>query len=430
VNPEATPRVETALRLAHATQKTLNAFTFIDDTAIDRARELDESGGSNDEPGALFGVPVGLKDLIDQAGRVTTAGSAFYRHHADRSATVVNRLEAADAVIIGRTGLHEWAFGFSSENPHFGPVRNPWNLDTSVGGSSGGTAAAVAAGITPLGVGTDTGGSVRVPAALCGCFGLKTTHGAIPLDGVFPLVTSIDTVGPLADGMANIELGYRVMADDWRPLPETPDRLRLGIPHPIFDDAPMDSETTAHFEAALAALRDRGHEVVDVEAQLLTPPGQIWEAIAEEVIAVHRQFLAEGRTYGEDVAVRLADAARVGRDETAAALAWQRDLRDETSRLFTEVDYLVTPTVPAMRKTIGEDMIGGHHYRKVLSWFTAIVNHTLCPALVVPLTADGAPPPSLQIIGPSASDLALVAVGRRLESDGFAGFRPAPARAS
>jgi Asp-tRNA(Asn)/Glu-tRNA(Gln) amidotransferase A subunit family amidase len=145
---------------------------------------------------------------------------------------------------------------------------------------------------------------------------------------------------------------------------------------------------------------------------------------------VHRQFLAEGSTYGEDVAVRLADAARVGRDETAAALAWQRDLRDETSRLFTEVDYLVTPTVPAMRKTIGEDMIGGHHYRKVLSWFTAIVNHTLCPALVVPLTADGAPPPSLQIIGPSASDLALVAVGRRLESDGFAGFRPAPARAS
>ncbi len=126
----------------------------------------------------------------------------------------MSRLEAAGAVVIGRTGLHEFAFGFSSENPHFGPVRNPWDPDTSPGGSSGGSAAAVAAGITPVAIGTDTGGSVRVPAALCGCFGLKVTHGRIPLDGVFPLATTVDTVGPLADSIDALDSSYRAMSGD------------------------------------------------------------------------------------------------------------------------------------------------------------------------------------------------------------------------
>ena len=136
-------------------------------------------------------MPIGLKDLIDQEGQITTCGSAFYRHQAITSAAAVARLEQAGAVIIGRTGLHEWAYGFSSENPHFGPVRNPWNTQNSTGGSSGGSGAAVAAAITPISIGTDTGGSVRVPAAMCGTFGLKVTYNRIPLDGVFPLVPLI-----------------------------------------------------------------------------------------------------------------------------------------------------------------------------------------------------------------------------------------------
>ncbi len=421
----AVARVEHALRLAHSTQESLNAFIHLDDSSLDRARRLDDEAASGVPPGALYGVPIGLKDLIDQEGVATTAGSAFYREIAARSATVVDRLEAAGAVIIGRTGLHEWAFGFSSENPHFGPVRNPWDLETSVGGSSGGTAAAVAAAITPLGVGTDTGGSVRVPAALCGCFGLKTTHGAVPLDGVFPLVGSIDTVGPLADSMGNIESGYRVMADDWGPIPDLPGALRLGVPQPLVGDAPMTEELANAFDGALGALRELGHEVIEVQASLLTPPGQIWEAIAEEVTAVHAPFLADGMPYGDDVAIRLSDALEVGPDQARTARLWQSQLRDQTASLFGEVDFLVTPTVPAMRKRIGEDMMEGRHYRTVLSWFTAIVNHTLCPALALPLAVEGDPPPSLQLIGPQGSDLALIAVGRRLENDGLALFRPA-----
>ena len=193
----------------------LNAFTLVDgDRALQRAADLDASLATGADPGPLAGGPVALKDLIDHAGRPTTCGSGFYREVPDRSATVVERIEAAGGVVIGRTGLHEFAFGFSSENDWFGPVRNPWDPATSPGGSSGGSAVAVAAGCAPLAVGTDTGGSVRVPAALGGIAGLKVTHGRIPLRGVFPLAASLDTVGPLARSAADLGLLYRVMAGD------------------------------------------------------------------------------------------------------------------------------------------------------------------------------------------------------------------------
>ncbi|MGH8945669.1 MAG: amidase family protein, partial [Acidimicrobiia bacterium] len=168
----AAPRVERALERARASQGELNAFTSFDEEAVDRATRLDQEGASGP-----LGVPVGVKDLIDHEGRVTTCGSVFYRHVASDTAPSIERMEQAGSVVIGRTGLHEWAFGFSSENPHWGPVRNPWDPQTSPGGSSGGSAVSIAAGITPIALGTDTGGSVRVPAALCGTFGLKVTHG-------------------------------------------------------------------------------------------------------------------------------------------------------------------------------------------------------------------------------------------------------------
>jgi len=186
--------------------------------------------------GALAGVPIALKDLIDHAGRPNTAGSSYPAITPDASAPAVARLEAADAVIIGRTGLHEYAFGFSSENHWFGPVRNPWDLDLSPGGSSGGSAAAVAAGLAAGALGTDTGGSVRVPAALCGVVGLKVTHGRVPLRGVFPLGPSIDTVGPIGRSVVDIARLYETIAgfdpgDPWSaPRPVVPPAPRPTSP--------------------------------------------------------------------------------------------------------------------------------------------------------------------------------------------------------
>ncbi|HET7847090.1 MAG TPA: amidase [Acidimicrobiia bacterium] len=421
----AISRIQQSLDLAHSSQTTLNVFTQIDDErAMARAAEIDESVEKGEDRGPLTGVPVGLKDLIDHQGRVTTCGSAFYRELAAGSAPAVERLEAAGASIVGRTGLHEFAFGFSSENPHFGPVRNPWDPATSPGGSSGGSGAAVAAGITPVAIGTDTGGSIRVPAALCGCYGLKVTHGRIPLEGVFPLVPSIDTVGPLADSLENLDTAYRVLSGDTSVEPKS-DHLRIGIPQPWTDDAPLDDEVDAAFTLATQHLGELGHEVITVHLPEVLPGREIIFAIAEEVTDVHREFRAQGLPYGEDVAARLQDCETVTSGEAAIGRAWQQMIRGRFADAFETVDLLVTPTVPVMRKVIGVDTIGDLHYRVVLSWFTALVNHTLHPALAMPLVDQGAPPVSLQAIGPMGSEAGLLGFGRALESAGLVGFTPA-----
>jgi Asp-tRNA(Asn)/Glu-tRNA(Gln) amidotransferase A subunit family amidase len=211
----AVETVGAALDATESSQPDLNAFTTIDrEGALESAALVDEQVASGQNPGLLAGVPIGLKDLIDQAGFATTNGAVFAATPADESATVVQRLEEAGAIIIGRTGLHEFAFGFTSENQHFGPVRNPWDLSLSPGGSSGGSAVAVAAGIVPAAIGTDTGGSIRVPAALCGVVGLKVTHGRVPLTGTTPLAPSLDTVGPLARSVADVSAIYLAIAGD------------------------------------------------------------------------------------------------------------------------------------------------------------------------------------------------------------------------
>lgn len=416
---------------AHATQPSLNAFTQIDDeSALSRAARIDEATRAGDPAGPLAGMPIGLKDLLDHEGRVTTAGSAFYRHTADKSSPVVMRLEEAGGIIVGRTGLHEFAFGFSSENPHFGPVRNPWDTDTSAGGSSGGSAAAVAAGITPVAIGTDTGGSVRVPAALCGCFGLKVTHGRIPIEGIFPLASSIDTVGPLADSIDNIESSYRVMSGDNGDT-SPPDRLRIGLPEPWLGDAPMDAHVGGAFEETIRSLEDLGHEISVVDMNGVLPSSELIDSIAGEISDVHRDFRGQGLPYGDDVARRVDDCLATSPARIEAGREWQMMIRGRFTGAFDSVDLLVTPTTPVMKKVIGEDMIGDRHYRAVLSWFTAMVNHALLPAIALPLAGtaapgSGAPPVSLQAIGPLGSETSLIGFGRSLVNAGLAGFGPAP----
>ncbi|MDP9143831.1 MAG: amidase, partial [Actinomycetota bacterium] len=411
---------------AHASQASLNTFTLIDaERALARAGQIDAALQRGEQIGPLAGMPIGLKDLIDQEGRTTTAGSAFYRKQATESAPVVTRLEGAGAVVIGRTGLHEFAFGFSSENPHFGPVRNPWDPNTSPGGSSGGSGAAVGAGITPVSIGTDTGGSVRVPAALCGCLGLKVTHGRIPLTGVFPLALSVDTVGPLADTIDNLDAVYRVMSDDGAAEP-LPAPLKLGIPQPWFDLAPMEETVATAFDTSTGRLRDLGHTIIAVEMPDVLPAPELIHAIAGEINDVHRDFRARGLAYGDDVAKRLDECAAVSPEEIQAGREWQLMIRRRFAEAMATVDLLITPTSPAMRKQIGDDSIGDRHYRAVLSWFTAIVNHSLHPAIALPLADSGEPPVSLQAIGSPGSETELIGFGRTLESMGLTGFSPAP----
>jgi Asp-tRNA(Asn)/Glu-tRNA(Gln) amidotransferase A subunit family amidase len=412
-------------RAEHATH---NAYTLIDRAgAVRHAAHIDALVAEGNDPGPLAGVPIALKDLIDQSGLPTTCGSSFYREVPARSAAVVDRLEAAGAVIIGRTGLHEFAYGFSSENEWFGPVRNPWDPETSPGGSSGGSAVAVAEGSVPVAIGTDTGGSVRVPAGMCAVVGLKVTHGRVPLTGVFPLAPSLDTVGPFARTVPDVELVYSSIAgfdesDPWSSprdpgLPaEMPlSGLRVGVPHPWIDEAPIASAATTAFEDAVGALSDAGAYVADIDAPWLLPSKHGADIVGAEAAHIHRSWFGT-MPYGSQVHPRLAAAMEVTLDDYLDARRWMSGLRSHAMALFADVDVLVTPTVPATRKRIGEPFIDGVPYIVVLSWFSSLVNQLGVPALSVPLDTEGSPPPSLQIIGPWWSERSLLAIGRSLES--------------
>ena len=421
----AVERVKQALDAAHSTQDTINAFISLDDErALERATRIDRMIAAREVVGPLAGVPIGLKDLIDHEGRVTTCGSSFYAEVAKTTAPCVQRLEDAGAIIIGRTNLHEFAFGFDSENEHWGPVRNPWNSNHSAGGSSGGSAAAVAAGVTPIAIGTDTGGSVRVPAALCGVFGLKVTYGSIPLDGVFPLVPDIDTVGPLANSMDGLATAYRVMSGDDRPEPERRS-LRLGVPEPWYEGAPLQDDVRGVFEGTVAALRNLGHEVHPIQMPDTFPSHQIIAAISA-VAAIHREFRLRGEHYGAAVEARIITEEQVTPEEEAEGREWQRMIRQRFSDALSTVDFLITPTCAAGHKVIGEEMIGDKSNRTVLSYFTSIVNHALHPAIALPVANSGAPPTSLQVIGGLGSEAELIGIGRWLTDEGVAGFTPPP----
>jgi Asp-tRNA(Asn)/Glu-tRNA(Gln) amidotransferase A subunit family amidase len=415
----------------------LNAFTSIDaQGAMAAAQKVDARVQHGEDPGRLAGVPLAVKDLINQAGLVNTAGSSFYRETPDETAVALRRLEQQGAIPIGRTGLHEFAFGFSSENHWFGPVRNPWNTNTSPGGSSGGSGAAVAAGLVAAALGTDTGGSVRVPAALCGVVGLKVTHGRIPISGVFPLAPSLDTVGPISRSVSDAAALYELMAggdesDPWSAFseptsigpPSIPKGLRVGIPRGWIEEAPMTDEVSSAFEWITRTLRESG---VDIQTADLPEVGDSDHLLASaygEIAVVHREFRTAGREYGPEVERRMARADTISVDEYVAGLEWRARLRQSAERAFKGVDLIITPATCTTTKVIGEDLVdtvqGQVHYRSALSWFSAPINHAGLPALTLPLAVAGNPAPALQVIAPWWREHTLLEFGLFLEGAGL-----------
>ena len=388
--------VGAAIDAALESHDDLNAFTLIDRSgAMARAEGVDALVAAGKDPGPLAGVPIALKDLIDQTGLPNTMGASFPAPLSEKSATVVRRLGAAGGIIIGRTGLHEFAFGFTSENPWFGPVKNPWDTATSAGGSSGGSGAAVAAQITPIGIGTDTGGSVRVPAAMCGVFGLKVTHGRIPLTGVYPLAPSLDTVGPIARSVSDIDVAYRTMAgydreDGWSSPKEletnpatTP--ATMGVVKQWMDH-PTSAAVSSSFERFLDDLRAQGFDIVEVDEPSLTPDPASSRASGLEILQVHGELFAQHRNgYGADLQVRLDQCGTGKANDILEANTWRAAARNTIDRLDSDgIGLLVSPTVGALRKAIGEDDIDvdgeRHFHRDVLAPFTAPINHIGIPA--------------------------------------------------
>jgi aspartyl-tRNA(Asn)/glutamyl-tRNA(Gln) amidotransferase subunit A len=345
----------------------LNAFiTVMHDSALHQAREAEAEIHSGNWRGPLHGIPIGLKDLIDTAGVKTTCGSALF---ADRvpieDADVVQRLKSAGAVLIGKQNLQEFAYGGTSASSYFGPVHNPWDTERIPGGSSGGSAAAVASGMCFGAIGSDTGGSVREPAAYCGIVGLKATYGRVSARGVFPLSPSLDHVGPLCRNVFDTALMLQAIAGydsldptsvDW-PVESYTDVLeqktksRIGIVRrPFFDD--LDQEIALATDEALAQISNMSSDIVEIELPPYPPAVQ-----ATEVYAVHAKYFATSpELYGDWIRERLKQAAAADTSIYAEAREELERVRHAVESIFSEVDFLVTPTTPVPPITIKEAM--------------------------------------------------------------------------
>jgi len=350
----------------HKLNPAINAFITVTETeALAQAREREAELAQGKWRGPLHGIPVALKDLIDTAGTRTTAASAVF---ADRvpllDAEVVRRLRSAGAILLGKLNLHEFAYGGTSSVTHFGPVRNPWNLEFSPGGSSGGSAAAVAAGMCFGAVGTDTAASIRMPAACCGIVGMKPTYGRVSTRGVIPLSWSLDHVGPMCRTVEDAALMLEAMAgfDPADPatidapvppyrdaLRESPSNLRIGLPRKMYWED-LDPEVESIAREALRVLDGLTAGLEEIQL-----PAVDNLTIAEaEAYAFHAPFLAEAsHLYSPPIRERLLAGAKV---TAAAYIGARREMerwRREIGGVFADMDLIVTPTMPVKPVTVG-----------------------------------------------------------------------------
>jgi aspartyl-tRNA(Asn)/glutamyl-tRNA(Gln) amidotransferase subunit A len=349
------------------------------------------------------GRPLAVKDLFDTAGLRTTYGSAVFRDHVPaRTATAVARLEAGGWATVGKTNLHEFAYGITSQNPHYGTVPNPRAPGRIAGGSSGGSAAALAADLAEGALGTDSGGSIRIPAACCGVAGFKPTHGLVPMDGCFPLAPSFDTAGPLGRSVAVCAEMMAALVPGFEPeeLGDLGD-LRIGVAWV----ADCESAIGVPVGAAAALAGARPVQVPYAE--------RIAAAFMAEVADVHRDLFAEhaGR-YGLNVATKVGRCLAVGDAEVAAARAARERYREHVARLWDEIDLLITPTLARLPPAADVDELA---LRETFIRFTIPFNATGAPALALPCGEAGNVPVSLQLAGPPGADALVLAAGALLE---------------
>ena len=358
---------EACLARIDAVEPKLNAFiTRTNDEALAAARQADADLAAGHDRGPLHGIPVALKDLCATKGIRTTAGSAVLSDWVpDFDATVVTKLREGGAVSLGKLNLHEFAYGTTSANEFYGPVHNPWALDCHPGGSSGGSGAAVASGMCFGAIGSDTGGSIRIPAALCATVGLMPTYGLVSRAGVTPLSWSLDHIGPLTRTVEDAALflnaiagydpadpgsvasdGFDATADLGRDIRG----MRFGIVRSQFER--VDEDVAVACEAALGVLRDLGAELVDLEGRIDDPRLSIMMA---EAAAFHKDWIREHpEKYSDSVRALLYYGLTIPAERYINDLRRRREFTEHVSRLMEPFDALVTPTSPSVTCPIEE----------------------------------------------------------------------------
>jgi aspartyl-tRNA(Asn)/glutamyl-tRNA(Gln) amidotransferase subunit A len=423
----------------------LKAFiSVMADDALRRAGELDARVESGDGVGSLAGRVIAVKDNIDTADQRTTLGSRFYAERiANEDAEVVRRLRRAGAVVIGKTNLHELAFGATTQNPHYGSCRNPWDPETIPGGSSGGSGAAVAADMCDAALGTDTGGSVRIPAALTGIVGLRPTVGRISNRGIEPVAPQLDTVGPMARTVIEAARLYEAIAgydpedefsvdrpvESWcNALPRGIGGLRIGIPDSNFFGR-IDPDVAEAVQVAAKTFGDLGADLrtVDIDEandlhtrlKLLGPTN---------VAARNRKRLVNApETFGPDVRERMSLGLNTTGTDYADWLRLIERWRMRVRGLFETVDVILTPTVgiPAPKASAAAEMIAT---TAELTRLTFVWSYAAVPALSVPCGfTPAALPVGMQVVGPQFSEARLLAIGAAYQEATDFHYRRPPA---
>jgi Asp-tRNA(Asn)/Glu-tRNA(Gln) amidotransferase A subunit family amidase len=433
-----------ALLARCAAQANLNAFITLDPVAVRAgARAADARRAAGEALGPLHGLPVPVKDSVNTADLPTTAGTAALRNfYPAADAPVVARLRAAGAIVLGKTNLHELSFGWTSNNLTYGPVRNPWDRGRIPGGSSGGTAAAVAAGMAPLGVAEDTQGSIRVPAALCGVAGFRPTTGRYPNDGCAPISGLFDQIGPIAREVADLALFDAVMTGDERPIAAVGlDGLRLGVAREYFFEG-LDPGVAALVDGVLQRLAGAGVVIVEIDIpglhsliDAITLPVQLhdvvpsltaWLAASGSSIGFDEMFAAVSPDVAaifERFCSPTSPNAIPDNDYAIARDVHLPALRTLLARWFTDnhLDAMLFPATMTMATPVGIDQtvgIGGADvaFPKAMGRNIAPGSTAGLPGLVLPAGLAGGLPVAIELDGPAGSDRKLIGIGLAIEA--------------
>lgn len=408
---------DTLERIARANPK-INAFiTVTEEAALARASELDRDLARGIDHGPLHGVPIAHKDAFYTAGVRTTAGTKILSDYIpDEDAVLVKELHDAGTVMVGKTNLHELCHGITSANPHFGPVRNPWDLERIPGGSSGGSGAALAAGLVPLATGTDTGGSIRIPAAYCGVVGLKPTYGKLSCRGVVPLAFTLDHVGPMAANVRDTAIASKTRAPESAGL----SGLRIGVPENFFFDrlAPEITASIRHAVQTVAGLGAQVDEVTLPDAEALNTVGRLIQLA--EASTVWRRYRDRREDFGSDVFGLLQQGLLIPAADYLDAQRVRRMLAQEFAKIWSSLDCLLAPVTAVTAPRIGEMAVkingSDEDVRMASTRLTRPFNVLGWPALAMPcgFSRTGLPI-GLQLIAPPHREDTLFRAGAALE---------------
>lgn len=428
---------EAVLNHAEATEDDINAYMeFYKGEALASAKEAESEIANGNYKGMYHGIPMGIKDNVYFKDKVSTMSSKIHKDFvSEHDATVIKKLREAGVVFTGKVSMHEYAWGITNNNPHYGAVKNPWNLEKIPGGSSGGSGAAVAVGSSVASLGTDTAGSIRIPSSACGIVGLKQTHGLVSKYGVYPLAWSLDHVGPMtktvkdAAGLLQIIAGYdqndptsvKVPREDYlgKVTGDVKD-LVIGVNEEYFFNE-VDNEIETLVRAAIDKLVEQGAKVKEVKIPALKYAewAELVTSLSEASAIHHSDMLTRPDDFGHDIRMLFELGELPSAVDYLQAQQVRRQLKQDFQKAFNKVDILMMPTLPVLPNDIGDDWadLNGEKVDLIdnIIRFTGPGNLTGLPALSIPCGFSQGLPVGLQFMGPAFGEAAILNAGYAFE---------------